>query len=282
MASITPGRNSPSSSHPAAPRPHSERRWRPQHPWGHAPSAVSPMMPPPQHVVGVRPSAAEPAVEGVRSAQAKRSPVSSAEARAGGRGGFPGLRFSSDNDGDPDGHPCLPRQQRRRLPAGQQPGVLGRDAPPSSAAPWAAQQGPGCPAVRVWDPSLFRASDGRSRWCPRWAGQEEAPRERRPQDAGGVVGFPDTPTRRHAPGAPHAGARPRDLRAGIPHPGRQGGAFRRRRVCSRQLPPRATRPSHEDSGPASASASVTSSPTTSAKPYFQKRSPGEIPSGREF
>lgn len=176
MASITPGRNPPSSSHPAAPRPHSERRWRPQHPWGHAPSAISPMMPPPQHVVGVRPSAAEPAVEGVRSAQAKRSPVSSAEARAGGRGGFPGLRFSSDNDGDPDGHPCLPRQQRRRLPAGQQPGVLGRDAPPlpplprgqHSRAQGAPRSGSGTPASsepRTGEAAGVRA--GRDRRKPR-------------------------------------------------------------------------------------------------------------------
>lgn len=104
--------------------------------------------------------------------------------------------------------------------------------------------------VWVWHPYLFRASDSRSRWCPRRVGQEEALRERRPQDRGGGVGLLDAPTGQQAPGAPHAGTHPQDPRG--PESctwGQQGGAFRRRRVCSQQLPPRATRPSHEDSGP---------------------------------
>lgn len=55
-------------------------------------------------------------------------------------------------------------------------------------------------------------------------------------------------------GAPHAGTHPQDPRG--PESctrGRQGGAFRKQRVRSQQLPPRATRPSHEDSGPGPAS-----------------------------
>lgn len=41
------------------------------------------------------------------------------EARAGGGGwGFLAFTFSSDNDGDPNSHPCHPRQRRRGLPAG--------------------------------------------------------------------------------------------------------------------------------------------------------------------
>ena len=73
-------------------------------------------------------------------------------------------------------------------------------------------------------------------------------------------------------GAPHAGTHPQDPRG--PESctrGRQGGAFRKQRVRSQQLPPRATRPSHEDSGPDPPQASMTSSPTTSTKPLFPNK-----------
>lgn len=55
-------------------------------------------------------------------------------------------------------------------------------------------------------------------------------------------------------GAPHTGTHPQAPRG--PESctrGRQGGAFQRQRVRSQQLPPRATQPSHEDSGPGPAS-----------------------------
>ena len=76
---------------------------------------------------------------------------------------------------------------------------------------------------RVWHPSLFRASDGRSLWCPCRVGQEEVRREQQPQDGGEGMGLLDAPTGQQALGGStrrHASSGPQG--PGVLHPGPAG------------------------------------------------------------